>query len=174
MKVPFSPMKVYSSSLQLRDGFLQNLCFVRFLKRLKIVLEYVPGARLPFAKAFFWGMKLDVLKHQLKLFALFRKWYMLSYENLKIFLKFTLMQTSKDVGWQPMFFCALNRALKILPRSCDQFQKISKSLEFIIFIQFPWGDLVLHFFIEGSVYSSKCCCNYTKYFWHWRDVNGVD
>ena len=30
--------------------------------------------------------------------ALFRKWYMLSYENLKIFLKFTLMQTSKDEG----------------------------------------------------------------------------
>ena len=54
------------------------------------MLEYVPGAHLPFAKAFF-EMKLDVLKHQLKLFALFRKWYMLSYENLKIFLKFTLM-----------------------------------------------------------------------------------
>ena len=51
------------------------------------MLEYVPGARLTFAKAFFREMKLDVLKHQLKLFALFRKWYMLSYENLKIFLK---------------------------------------------------------------------------------------
>ena len=54
-----------------------------------------------------------------------------------------------------MFFCALNRALKILPRSCDQFQKISKSLEFIIFIQFPWGDSVLHFLVEGSVYAQN-------------------
>ena len=54
-----------------------------------------------------------------------------------------------------MFFYALNRALKILTRSCDQFQKISKSLEFIIFIQFPWGDSVLHLLVEGSVYAQN-------------------
>ena len=39
VKVAISPLKVYSSSLQLGVGFLQNLCFVRFLKMLKIVLE---------------------------------------------------------------------------------------------------------------------------------------
>ena len=40
MKVAISPLKVYSSSLQLRVGFLQNLCFARLLKMLKIVLEW--------------------------------------------------------------------------------------------------------------------------------------
>ena len=64
------------------------------------------------------------------------------FDNLS---KIHINANSKDVGGQPMFSCALNRALKILPRSCDQFQKISKSLEFIIFIQFPWGDSVLFF-----------------------------
>ena len=173
MKVAISPLKVYSSSLQSGVGFLQNLCFVRFLKRLKIVLEYVPGARLTFAKAFFREMKLDVLKHQLKLFALFRKWYMLSYENLKIFLKFTLMQTSKDVGWQPMFFCALNRALKILPKSCYQLQMISKSLESIYSISigrlgtsfFDWRECLLLKMLLQLIFLGGICiqCSFDSF-----------
>ena len=50
VKVAISPLKVYSSSLQLGVGFLQNLCFVRFLKMLKIELELFAHSNIYVAK----------------------------------------------------------------------------------------------------------------------------